>query len=72
MFTVDVKQQIINNKKSAGGRAVGRAGVPFLEHNSATVGNILMILGRIIEQVRAKCRVQERQLCLSLFSNYVC
>ena len=27
--------------------------------NTATVRNILMILGRIIEQVRAECRVQE-------------
>ena len=27
----------------------------FLEHNSAAVWNILMILGRITEQVSAKC-----------------
>ena len=29
------------------------------EYNSAAVRNILMILGRIIEQVRVKCRMQE-------------
>ena len=54
-------------------RAVGRAGVnnSFPEYNFATVENILVILGRIIEQVSTECRVQERQLCLSLFSNYV-
>ena len=39
----------------------GRADVnnSFLEHNSATVRNILTILGRIIEQVNTECRVQE-------------
>ena len=31
----------------------------FPEHNSATVKNILMILGRNIEQVSAECRIQE-------------
>ena len=31
----------------------------FPEHNPATVRNILMILGRIIEQVNTECRVQE-------------
>ena len=37
-------------------RAVGRADINnlFPEHNSETVRNILMILGRIIE-----CRIQE-------------
>ena len=31
----------------------------FSEHNSAAVRNILMVLGRITEQVRAKCYMQE-------------
>ena len=31
----------------------------FPEHNSATAWNILMIVGRIIEQVSMKCHVQE-------------
>ena len=43
----------------------------FLEHNFATVCNIFMILGRIIEQVIAECHVQERQLCISPFVNHV-
>ena len=30
--------------------------ISCLEHNSATVRNILMVLGRIIEQVNADCR----------------
>ena len=43
---------------NAGGRAVGRAGVniSFPEHNSATLRNILMVLGRIIEQANEDCR----------------
>ena len=38
--------------------AVGQAGVniSFPEHNSATIRNILMLLGRIIEQVNAESR----------------
>ena len=42
----------------ADGRADGRAGVniSFPEHNSATVRNNLMDLGRIIEQVSADCK----------------
>ena len=32
----------------------------FPEHNSATVRNILMILGRITEKVSVECRVQSR------------
>ena len=41
-----------------GDYAVGRAGVniSFPEHNSATLINILMVLGKIIEQVNADCR----------------
>ena len=31
----------------------------FSEHNSATVGNILMIHGMIMEQVNTECRIQE-------------
>ena len=31
----------------------------FPEHNSATVRNILMVLGRITGQVNAECRMQE-------------
>ena len=30
-----------------------------------------MVLDRIIENVKMECHVQERQLCLSSFSNYV-
>ena len=30
----------------------------FPEHNSATVTNILMVLGRIIEHVNVECRMQ--------------
>ena len=41
-----------------GGWAVSREGVNILfpEHSSATLGNILMVLGNIIEQVSADCR----------------
>ena len=55
------------------GRAVGRSGVnnSFPEQNSATVRYILMLLGKFIEQVSAECRIQEQQLCLSSFCNYV-
>ena len=54
-------------------RAGGWAGVNnwLPEHNSETVRNILMIHGGIIEQVNAECRVQEQQLSLSSFSNYI-
>ena len=38
-----------------------------LEHNSATVRNISMILGGFIEQVNPECHIQKRQLCLSTF-----
>ena len=31
----------------------------FPEHNSLTIRNILMILGRFIIQVNTECRVQE-------------
>ena len=31
----------------------------FREYNSATIRNILMIHGRIIEQVNTECRIQE-------------
>ena len=43
------------------GRLVDLAGVniSFLEDNSATVRNICLIFGRIIEQVNAECRMQE-------------
>ena len=45
--------KMINNR--------GRAGVnnSFAEHNSAIIRNILMIPGRIIEQVSAESRIQE-------------
>ena len=39
----------------------------FPAHNSATVGNILMVVGRILEQVNAECNMQEGQFCLSSF-----
>ena len=42
----------------------------FLDHNSGTFRSILMLLGRIIEQVNMECHMQVRQLCLSSFSNY--
>ena len=35
----------------------------FLEHSSAKVKNILMALGRIIEQADAECSMQECQPC---------
>ena len=46
---------------NVGGRTGGRAGVnnSFPEHNSATIRNILSILGRVIEHVNTECRVQE-------------
>ena len=52
---------VIKMMNVGGGRAVGRAGVnkSCPELNSAIVRNILIILGRIIEQVRAECLVQE-------------
>ena len=58
---------------NVGGREGGRAGVnnSVPEHNSTTIRNILTILGRIIEQVNTKCRIQEWQLCISSFTNYV-
>ena len=31
----------------------------FLDHNSAPVRNVLMILGRITVQISDKCRIQE-------------
>ena len=31
----------------------------FLEYNSVTIRNILMVLGKFIEQVNMECRVQE-------------
>ena len=42
----------------------GRHQISFPEHNSATVRNILMLLGRIIEQVNAECSMQEFIACL--------
>ena len=33
--------------------------VLFLERNSASIRNILMVLGRIIEQVNVECHMQE-------------
>ena len=39
----------------------------FQAHNSATVGNILMVVGRILEQVNAERSMQEGQFCLSSF-----
>ena len=56
---------------NVGGRAVGRASVniSFPEHNSATVSDILMILGMIIGQ--CGLQMQEWQICLSWFSNYL-
>ena len=45
--------------KMAGGWAVSQVGsvnISFRKHNSATLRNILMVLGRIIEQVNADCR----------------
>ena len=45
---------------NAGQLMVGPAGVnnSFPEHNSATVRNILMILGRIIKQLSEECRIK--------------
>ena len=56
-------ETLVVKMMNVGGRArgwlgVGRAGVniSFAEHIYATVRNILMVLGRIIEQVNADCR----------------
>ena len=51
------RKTLVNKMMNVG----GRAGVnnSFPEHNSATVRNILTILGRIKEQVNTECRVQE-------------
>ena len=53
--------------------AVGRAGdnISFPEHNSATLRNILMVLGRIIEQVNANCRCKNDNSANLGFSNYL-
>ena len=58
---VFLRKNLVIKVMNVGGRAVGRVGVnnSFPEHNSATVRNILMTLGRIIEQVSAEGRVQE-------------
>ena len=68
------RKTLVIEMMNVGGRAIGQVGVnnSFPKHNSTTVRNILMILGRIIEQVRAECRIQELQLCLSPLTNYVC
>ena len=44
-----------------GGGLAGRTGVNISlpEHNSATLRNILMVLGKIIEQVSADCRCKK-------------
>ena len=31
----------------------------FPDHNSGTIRNILMVLGKIIEDIRADCRIKE-------------
>ena len=43
------------------GELSGRAGVniSFPEHNSATLRNFLMVLGKIIEQVSPDCRCKK-------------
>ena len=43
----------------------------LLDHTSGTIRNILMVHGRIIEQVNMECHMQEWQLCLSSFSDHV-
>ena len=40
----------------AAGQLAGGVNILFPEYNFATHGNILMVLGRIIEQVSADCR----------------
>ena len=61
MYSFNQVFRRVINMINVGGRAVGRAGVnnSFPKHNTTTVGNILVILGMIIEQVSAECRVQE-------------
>ena len=53
--------KMMNIPGQGAGGFVGRAGNSnsFLEDYFATVRNILMILGRIIEQFRAECHIQE-------------
>ena len=55
------KKTLVIKIMNVDGRTGGWAGVnnSFPENNSATVSNILMILGRIIEQVNVECRIQE-------------
>ena len=43
----------------------------FMEGNSATFQNILILLGSIIEEANMDCNMQEWQLYWSLFSCYV-
>ena len=43
----------------------------FSEHDCAPSRNSLMVFGSIIEQVNMECCMQELQLCLFSFSNYV-
>ena len=52
------RRALVIKMMNVGGRVFGRAGVnvSFPKHNSATIRNILMVLGRIIEQVNANCR----------------
>ena len=40
------------------GRRVG-VNISFPEHNSETFRNIVIMLGKIIEQVTAECHIQE-------------
>ena len=40
-------------------------------HKSGTIRNILMILGKILEQVSMECCIQDCQHCSSSFSNLV-
>ena len=52
-----------------GSWVVGRASVSIsvLEHNSATVRNILIVLGRIIEQVNVDCKHKNDNSAILLF-----
>ena len=62
---------MMNVGRLVGGWVVGWAGVniSFPEHNSATVINILKVLGRIIGEVSADCRCKNDNVAYLGFLN---
>ena len=73
---VSLRKTLVIKMMNVSVRAVGRAGVniSFPEHNSESGRNILMVLGRIIEQAIANCRCEGEDdnsayLCFLITSN---